>query len=341
MSIRTKLEEREYTSVSAFSADMAHVFTSEIGVQPAGDTAELQMQISGRAPELSLEQREKRKLAKRIIKAIQPALEDAIKKESDLSRKPFENELKELDSILESSVLSRGASVGAPAASTAADTVPNGAEEEKAGLAEATSAKPESIQGSNATALVEKTSDPVVPEADATEAIESAAKHEQSPTAEPLAVSGAESEAANAPPTTTIAPTTETEKPESGEVKKDTDSISLQPQRDPLTPPLSFQGDQQLPLAQGGIQWYMEPFDPVGTTIHEERWTGRDVMRGMSEELSELDDEELEGLMDGEDLEGETAAVSNGVPTAPRPEAPVIEQPVKVHRTRRRWRGFK
>lgn len=111
MSVRSKLVERAYTSVATFSADLARVFTSEIGVQPAGDTAELQMQISGRAPELSLEQREKRKLAKRIIKAIQPALEDAIKKESELNGKPFEKELKDLDLILENSVSSRRASI--------------------------------------------------------------------------------------------------------------------------------------------------------------------------------------------------------------------------------------
>ncbi|OOF94823.1 hypothetical protein ASPCADRAFT_208479, partial [Aspergillus carbonarius ITEM 5010] len=39
LSIRTKLQERFYPSVATFSADLAHVFTTEIGVQPAGDTA--------------------------------------------------------------------------------------------------------------------------------------------------------------------------------------------------------------------------------------------------------------------------------------------------------------
>ncbi|KAL1954503.1 hypothetical protein VTO42DRAFT_1114 [Malbranchea cinnamomea] len=118
--IRSKLEDRVYTSVSEFSRDIANVFTSEIGVEAVGDTAELQMQISGRAPELSLEQREKRKLAKRIVKAIQPALEDALIKESELNGKPFEKELKDLDGILESSVLSRR---GSPADGDLADGV--------------------------------------------------------------------------------------------------------------------------------------------------------------------------------------------------------------------------
>ena len=37
-------------------------------------------------------------------------------------------------------------------------------------------------------------------------------------------------------------------------------------------------------------------FDPVGTTIHDERWMGQEVLRAMSEELSEMDDDELTGL---------------------------------------------
>jgi NuA3 HAT complex component NTO1 len=71
----------------------------------------------------------------------------------------------------------------------------------------------------------------------------------------------------------------------------------------PPTPPLSSAEDLLAPFSNGGIPWYMEPFDPVGTTICEERWTGREVVRSMSEELSELDDEELRGLVN-EDMEG-------------------------------------
>jgi NuA3 HAT complex component NTO1 len=81
----------------------------------------------------------------------------------------------------------------------------------------------------------------------------------------------------------------------------------------------------------------MQPFDPVGTTIHEERWTGRDVMRGMSEELSELDEDELKDLVDDE-MEGESAPADTAAAAS---DAQTSETAVKVHRTRRRWRGFK
>lgn len=46
-------------------------------------------------------------------------------------------------------------------------------------------------------------------------------------------------------------------------------------------------------FTEGGIAWYLEPFDPMGTTIHEERYTGRAVLRDMSEELSDMDEDTL------------------------------------------------
>ena len=253
LSIRKRLEERFYPSVATFSADLASLFTSEIGVQPAGDTAELQAQISGRAPELSLEQREKRKLAKRIIKAIQPALEDAIRNESELNRKPFEKELKELDVILDHSVMSRRGDSIEPEGETELEIAQP-------------DTKPEAMEGVEATD-------------DATQ-----------PPPEPQSTNDA------APPGEPAAGEPTAEEPVRGDEVKP--NINVVYHRHP-TPVLTDE-DQQLPLAQGGIQWYMQPFDPIGTTIHEERWTGRDVMRGMSEELSELDEDELKDLVDEE-----------------------------------------
>ncbi|KAJ5745593.1 hypothetical protein N7520_010775 [Penicillium odoratum] len=250
LSIRKRLEERFYPSVASFSADLASLFTSEIGVGPAGDTAELQAQISGRAPELSLEQREKRKLAKRIIKSIQPHLEDAIRKESELNRKPYEKELKELDAILDHSVMSRrGESLD-----------PEG-DHEEVDQADTKSEPMEGVEETGPNSPAEPpTADEVVPTRESDSA--------ENPVEEPAPIE---------------------------EVKP---NINFAYHRHPT--PILSEEDQQLPLAQGGIQWYMQPFDPIGTTVHEERWTGRDVMRGMSEELSELDEDELKDLVDDE-----------------------------------------
>ena len=68
--------------------------------------------------------------------------------------------------------------------------------------------------------------------------------------------------------------------------------------------PISSSEDKSQSLLRGGIPWYMEPFDPVGTTLQEERWTGRELVRGMSEELSDMDEEELSGLVSAEGADG-------------------------------------
>jgi NuA3 HAT complex component NTO1 len=315
--------------VAIFSADLAHIFTTEIGAQPAEDTAELQLQISGRATELSLDQREKRKLAKRIIKSIQPFLEDAIRKETELSGLPFEKELKELDAIFESGVLSRRISVVETGdASSDHGAVTNGLLE----------AEPDDRSKAIETEMAEHTS-MTGPNGD----IEVLNDDRDGQHAANNIITAPSSDRAGDEPidVSEIA----VEDTISGMNRKNNDinvsqsngHVVVAPTRGPLTPPLSSQGDQQQgPLAQGGIQWYMQPFDPIGTTIHEERWTGRDVMRCMSEELSELDDEELEDLLSNEEKDG--ANLSNGDLNEANGAAP---EPVKVHRTRRRWRGSK
>jgi NuA3 HAT complex component NTO1 len=64
---------------------------------------------------------------------------------------------------------------------------------------------------------------------------------------------------------------------------------------EPLTPPRS-EKNLLNPLHNGGIPWYLEPFDIHGTTVYEPVWAGREVLKAMSEDLSELDDDELDGL---------------------------------------------
>ena len=58
-------------------------------------------------------------------------------------------------------------------------------------------------------------------------------------------------------------------------------------------------------VSLGGTPWYLEHFAPLGTSLQEEKWFGPDVVRGMSEELSEMDDEELRGL--GQSSEADVA----------------------------------
>ena len=106
---------------------------------------------------------------------------------------------------------------------------------------------------------------------------------------------------------------------------------------EPPTPPLSSGGDIQ-PLSNGGIPWYMDPFDPDGTTIEEERWTGRELVRGMSEELSDMDEEELSGLVDGDVAD---TAQNSGIVTLNPENAGVVASRRKAAAKRKRWRGYR
>lgn len=74
---------------------------------------------------------------------------------------------------------------------------------------------------------------------------------------------------------------------------------------EPLTP---TDGEKEITtLTHGGVPWYLEEFEPQGTTIfepkedhtHEEHASNTDALRGISEELSELDDDVVNGLVDG------------------------------------------
>lgn len=79
---------------------------------------------------------------------------------------------------------------------------------------------------------------------------------------------------------------------------------------EPLTPPRS-EKNLLNPLGNGGVPWYFETFDVHGTTVYEERYTGREVLRDLSEELSELDDDELDGLADSDPVRPADTSDSN------------------------------
>jgi NuA3 HAT complex component NTO1 len=65
-------------------------------------------------------------------------------------------------------------------------------------------------------------------------------------------------------------------------------------------------------FALGGIPWYLAPFDPIGTTVHEERYMGRAVLRDMSEELSDMDEDTLTELAPPPDLIGDDSSDARG-----------------------------
>ena len=267
-SMREKLSHHFYSSVSAFSSEFGAVVSAVLDapIPIEKPTADGDNHGGPTTKELVADFKDKRKLAKRIVKAVQEKLEDAMRKESELCRRPYEKELRDLDMMLEASLASRrDSAVGS--------TTGMGDESDRVNeQLQVTSEDFENFTASNPLNIrVEDTTN----QQDMPRKAQSPDLHHHHPTPED----------SNASPET------------NGDHKYHARHHEVLPPHEPPTPPLSSGGDSQS-LFQGGIPWYMETFDPIGTTIQEERWTGRELAREMSEELSDMDEEELSGLVD-------------------------------------------
>ncbi|GAB7357699.1 hypothetical protein MBLNU459_g0367t1 [Dothideomycetes sp. NU459] len=298
--LEQKLSRRYYTSVAAFSADIGNIFSTALARidgaasnENISDVMQIHSQLNeapaGTAEHLALTQAQKelKKLAKRIVKAVKEPLESALKKEGELKGIPFEKEMSEwaaFDARLENSIGSRRGS---------ALTVPinSGGLVTDASVSAVGGASPSSRKTSYATAddvetrnegdnLLEQNSeltsvhDDIVPHrtrAAGGSVSRSPTKNGSLEASQPLS-----------PPisTSSVAHTVET----AAHVLKAGIEASHNS---------SSSAD---PWARGGVPWYLAPFDIIGTTVHEERWTGPDTMRAMSEALSEMDDEDLRVL---------------------------------------------
>lgn len=345
-----------------FPADLGAVFSSGIGMSNVADTAEVQSQIivDRSRKDLSAEQKEKRKLAKRIIKAIQPALEEAMRKESELCRKPFEKELRDLDLLLETSISSRRDSLASLVEYPSEEDAEERKHEVNSQLTreamEVDQPGGTSTQPASSEALTNGNIDPaILGDTSALHPNHSSALTNGTSSAAPVPFPSEKPDPAHqrtpedsnpnpsvngithdAPATNTLEPITNPTEP----------APANHDHHEPPTPPLSSASDNGTALFAGGIPWYMEPFDPVGTTIFEERWTGREVARGMSEELSDMDEDELDGLVDadvemdldpGDGIEGVVGVRGGGAAAAEGGQV----QRKKNGKLKKRWRGYR
>ena len=248
-----------YTSVNDFSRDFGAVLYDAMNQSKAADVTPLDF-TNGEPPSkvMTVDLKQKKALAKRILRAAQNPLQEAMAKESELRRRPVEQELKNLDNLLKNSTSSRGGST------TEFTFKTDG-------------------QAHNEDADAEGEDDPDVVMHDITNgeidpAISKLSHHL------PNGVNGHDDHMGGATNSTSF-------------------KSSFASNKQPPTPPLST-GGEAFSLSQGGTPWYMEAFSPNGTTFSEEQWTG---VRGMSEDLSDMDEVELSELVDGEELKDGTA----------------------------------
>lgn len=275
--LQAKLDEKYYTSVQAFNEDMAAMLSAELSFAPVTTVGDAEDQMNKAAhSNLTPEQKETKKLVKRITRTLQPLFEDALRKEADLAGRPYEK-LPDLETLL-SENLQRRHSIGSHTESVRQTTETDQTQVEQA--------MEDAVDGEEAAVLSKK---PVemqlapTPDDNSTEA-----HHAHDEAADEAAIAAQLGQDAM----------------HASIAEPPSDAMELDPaernsRTEPLTPPRS---EKNLlgPLGNGGVPWYLDNFDIHGTTVYDERYTGREVLRDMSEELSELDDDELDGLADSD-----------------------------------------
>ncbi|KAL2444529.1 Bromodomain-containing protein-like protein [Exophiala dermatitidis] len=284
LELRAKVIRKEHTSVANFAHDVVKVITSHFG-NDASSLPELIALVSGRAEDMSPEDRDRRTLARRIVKAIEPLIEDASRKEAELNGRPYAQQIRELDEAL----LSRHDSLMDSTELPVFDSV-----EQKHETGMASPEDGDDVEMVDVPDTAEQVQEDGIESEAAVKGIMEKADFSKQ---DGIRVKAAEV-FAETPPASTNGFKSDNH--------MDGDATTAQTGSfEPPTPPISLQDHSQVTPPQGGIPWYAAPFDPDGTTIFEERWTGPEVLREMSEELSEMDEEELQGLGAGDEVDVE------------------------------------
>ena len=305
-----------------FSEDLGVVFKSVLGASPTDDTENLPTDGEVHTKASPFDLKFKKTLAKRIVKAVKEPLEDATRKESEMRQRSYEKELRDLDRLLEHSVSSRRDSL-------------NGKQLRNGGVG---ASHPDSL-------FDETRHDSVIHDVTLEQADLNGGGDATSDLDIDTAADNISEIVPNKRKGNRQQPTPESMPPTNGVKSQSRMTVSIRKGSgsrqgdnsiqgsEPPTPPMSS-GDDPQPFVQGGIPWYMKPFDPSGTTIEEERWTGRDLVRGMSEDLSDMDEDELSGLVDAEGPDSVNGA-------AQQKASEDAEKKRKANARRRRKRGFR
>ncbi|TLS29681.1 hypothetical protein PpBr36_00479 [Pyricularia pennisetigena] len=322
--LQNRLDERHYTTTLAFAHDLCEVIHVGINSSPIkqdaveladrpeeGDPVDVSPSKQGSG---YVEARDRKRLGKRILKAVQPQLETALHAEADIANKPFEKLVKELEGMLEASLELRQASITVlqdenVAPEHSGEVAMVDAPDVDAGQIIVADHETRTAHHGEAQADVDRMQiDVAVDDAGNIEVDTSGvgnAVEVNGCASSTSSVAGQENQ-----PTDLTKPevhlTNGTPK-QSGTPPADSNYMHAPlpsgPQPGPLTPPQSNgglgAGGASGPadvLTDGGLPWYLKSFHVDGTSAAEDKWAGRDAVRSLSEDLTDMDEEELNGL---------------------------------------------
>ncbi|EEY22648.1 peregrin [Verticillium alfalfae VaMs.102] len=310
--LQSQLDVRFYTTTLAFAHDLCEVISVGINTEiKKVETADEEL-VATTLGKVSYEDpRQRKTLGKRILKAVQPQLEIALRTEAEISSKPLDPLTKELEGILEASIEFKSLSNddGEKTIDADHDVVMADASIEEITVANGHVEKIRAEEGGDVDAMEV---DAIGEEDDgsievATSNIDDKGKlPSSSSSVAGLEGNGKVAEQADAALTNGVAGASDTPPASDGY-----HSNSAPEQPAPPTPPQSIGSlgaQSNDPLSEGGLAWHLKDFKLRGTTILADQWPGRDAIRSLSEELSDMDDRELEGL--GFDVDDSTITAS-------------------------------
>ncbi|KAK0621134.1 hypothetical protein B0T17DRAFT_558968 [Bombardia bombarda] len=329
LELQDKLEQRFYTTTLHFAYDLCQAISAGISAASVPSSAEEpgaeSLDVSPAKNSASAEIRDRKRLGKRILRSIHPQLEAALRAEADICTKPIDALLKELDGMIEASLEVRQPTItvsqdddAAPEPSQDVEMVDAPEEGGQIIVAGQTDGGGEADADAETEADADADADvdlnDRMDEDDVSKIIGdgsievNTSEHGDSTATKPNGIVSSTASLAGGEHA-------EAHKDESSQLAngfKDSGSPPsipgfgpvlhpppAHPTGGPLTPPQSngsFGRDPTNILSEGGVPWYLQGFELKGTSAVEEQWTGRQAVRSLSEELTDMDDEALKDL---------------------------------------------
>ncbi|KAF3769618.1 hypothetical protein M406DRAFT_11121, partial [Cryphonectria parasitica EP155] len=290
--LQSKIEKRFYTTTLDFAHDLCEVIHVGINAHCRPEIVDQSglepIDVSPTKHSSSYsETRDRKRLGKRIIKLVQPQLEAALKAEADITSKQYATLQKELEGMIDASLEIR-----------------------KPGLPHQQGAMGQAAQG---VVMVDAPAETHITVADAQLGSEAGGEEADKMDVDELSIEVKDENAGESNGGTAENATAGEDIPHEpeGRLPNGVKSAPTPPEMNgythisqdshptPLTPPQSngsLGRGMDNTLTEGGISWYLRPFDPEGTTAIQEQWAGREALRSLSEELTDMDEEELNDL---------------------------------------------
>ncbi|KAI0202734.1 hypothetical protein F4808DRAFT_419720 [Astrocystis sublimbata] len=322
--ISSRIDQRHYTTTLTLAQDICNVIHDGINTEP--DTSFEAPPNPAAGPVISTkadfsDHRERKKLGKRILKAIQTQLETALRLEAEANHRSFESLKQELETMVESSLEYRPKAV-------VVGTDGEGEQSQDVIMVDS-SAAVVAVGGLDHQNVnnVDGNGDTVMTDADnKASSTDGNIEVDTSAIGKDPKVDGVQV------PDNVPVPIPEDmlSKPD-GSDQSDVQSFNTPPatngyisvpsnsQPAPPTPPQSNGSLGRQPidaLTDGGVLWYLQELEPEGTSAAEEQWNGRNAVRSLSEELTEIDDDELKGL---------GVEINESITASPADTAPLVD----------------